>query len=61
MWPPNSPYCNTMDHHDHACGAVERDTNHASCNAKVQLVTMVKMLLRLSRDTVKAACGRFRN
>ena len=60
MWPPNSPYSNPMDHH--ACGAVERDTNHASCNAKVQLVTMVKMmLLRLSRDTVKAACGRFRS
>ena len=43
MWPPNSPYCNPMDYH--ACGAVERDTNHASYNAKVQLVTRVKAVL----------------
>ena len=59
-WPPNSPYCNPIDYH--ACGAVERDTNHASCNAKVQLVTRVKVVLsQLSRDTEKVACGMFRS
>ena len=39
-----------MDHH--ACGIVERDTNHASCNDKVQLVTRMKVMSQLSSSVL---------
>ena len=59
MWPPNSPDCNPMDYY--VWGAVERDTNRTSCNTKTELVKRVKTVFsRLSKDTVRAACGRFR-
>ena len=59
MWPPNSPDCNPMDYY--VWGAVERDTNRTSRNTKTELVKRVKTVFsRLSKDTVRAACGRFR-
>ena len=60
MRPPNSPDCNPMDFYP--CGAVDKDTNRTSCNTKTELIARVKMVFsHLSRDTVKAACGRFRS
>ena len=40
----------------------ERDINRTACNTKAELVDRIKEVLAgLSRDTVKAACARFRS
>ena len=52
-----------MDYHALGADEIEREApNRTSRSAKTEFVTRVKTVSsRLSRDTVKAACGRFRS
>lgn len=41
---------------------IEKDTNHTTCNTKVELVAKIKMLFKdLSKDIMRNAYARFRS